>query len=382
MDRLQGLLPRWSVSLIQHHTGRTPGNVYFFGRLRREEKPKFLNSAIASPIQSSQGSLERGAHADTRLLEVWPRKVFGAIRATRIILPHWIPLVPLMDKEIVGTGVSIKEERRGVIEEIYLEIKEEPLDHVDEARDEVSEVKVESEFLAFNDLEDPRNEASEKDLCDTIEDCNTLKAPYVVEENEKKGSLAEDQAKQEESHEEVTHRKVNKKFKFIVCEVCGKTIYRERYIKIHMRVHTKEKPFTCDICSKNFTQKSSLVKHMRVHTNKRPYNCEICNKDFAEKYGLERHKRVHTKEKPYICEICNRAFAQNNERVRHIRLHTKEKPYSCQICNKTFTRNSSRVEHMKVHTKEKPYGCNTCKKVFALKSTLVRHMKVHTKEKL
>nr|XP_027211123.1 zinc finger protein 271-like [Penaeus vannamei] len=432
-------------------------------RLRRKEKPKFVFSALVSLVQSSQEppvlrpkerswkkefscflfyystfvvfSMLTNLHTDLRK---WEEAIMDPINAPVSILPDRIPLAPVMDKEIFGTGVCIKEElSEGVIEEIYLEIKEEPLDHADEARDEVSKAKEDRELLSFKDLQNLSHEESEKDSWD-IEDCNTLsRASFVAEENEKRCSSEEDQAKHKESHREVTHRKVARKLKRFLCEVCGKTFCNKTDIKIHMRVHTKEKPYSCDICNKAFStkkcqvlhirvhtkekphtcefcnkafsrksdqvrhkrvhtkekpyicdicsqafsQKNSLVKHMRIHTNEKPYSCEICNKDFSDKYDLARHIRVHTKEKPYICDVCNKDFSQKSLQVIHMRLHTKEKPYICQICNKAFTRNSCRVRHMKIHTKEKPYICKICKKAFSQNSCRVRHMRVHTKEK-
>nr|XP_027217604.1 zinc finger protein 836-like [Penaeus vannamei] len=178
-------------------------------------------------------------------------------RATMSILPDRIPLAPLMDKEIFGTGVSIKEELSGdVTEEMWLEVKEEPYDYADEANYEVSEVKVKNEFLSIRDLQDLKNEANEKDSCDIIEDCNTLsKASFVAEENEIKCSSEENEAKHKENHKDITQRKVDRKLKSFVCDVCGKIFYRKSCIQNHMRVHTKEKPYICDIAKKPFLRK-------------------------------------------------------------------------------------------------------------------------------
>nr|XP_027210847.1 zinc finger protein 271-like [Penaeus vannamei] len=299
-------------------------------------------------------------------------------RATMRILPDRIPLALLKDKEILGTGVSIKEElNEGVTEEI-LQIKEELFDHADEGRDEV---EVKHEFLSFQDLQDLRHKTKEKDSCD-IEDCNTLsRASIVAEENKKKCSSEEDQTKQKESCTEVTHRKVARKLKRFLCEVCGKTFRNNTDLKIHLRVHTKEKPYSCDICNKDFSTKKGIVRHIRVHTKEKPYSCEFCNKAFSRKSDQIRHKRVHTKEKPYCCAICNQNFTEKNSLVKHMRIHTNEKPYSCEICNKDFTDKYDLVRHMRVHTKEKPYICQICNMAFTRNSSRVRHMRIHTKEK-
>ncbi|XP_037772921.1 uncharacterized protein LOC119568461 [Penaeus monodon] len=75
-----------------------------------------------------------------------------------------MPLAPLSGKEIVGTGVSVKEElSEDVTDDACLEIKEEPLDG-DEARNDVCNVNVMHESHFFHNLHDLRHESHAKDF--------------------------------------------------------------------------------------------------------------------------------------------------------------------------------------------------------------------------
>ncbi|XP_037773036.1 zinc finger protein 383-like [Penaeus monodon] len=312
-------------------------------------------------------------------------------------------------KEIVGIGVSIKEELiEDVTEDTCLEIKEEPLDYGDETRNGVCNVNVIHESHFCHNLHDLRPEAHAKDSCNLVQDCNDMsKVQFGAKDCGKTW-------------------KVESTRKCFACEVCGKEVSQKSHINFHMGFHTMEMPYNCEICNKTFPSKSDLEKHVDVHTEGKLYNCEICSKVFSyepsffnhmlmhtvekpysyeicnkvisQKHNLVKNMRVHTKKKSYSCDTCSKTFSERRGLVKHIRVHKEEKPYNCEICNNTFlwkynlphsceickkafSKRSHLVMHIRVHTKERPYNCEICSNTFAWKNNLVRHMKIHTVDK-
>ncbi|XP_037772997.1 zinc finger protein 32-like [Penaeus monodon] len=253
-----------------------------------------------------------------------------------------MPLASVRGKEIFGTGISIKEEfSEYVTEDSCLEIKEEPLDYGDEARNEVCNVNVIHESHFFHNLHDVSHDAHAKDSCNLVQYCNV------------KERLKED-----------TQLKVESTKKCFACEVCGKELSQKRHVSIHMRVHTREKPYNCETCYKTFPSKGDLEKHGDIHIKEKPYNCEICSKTFSYKSSFLKHMIMHTEEKPYSCELCNKAFSRKHNLVKHTRVHTKKKSYSCETCNRAFSDRGHLITHIRVHTKEKPYKCEICENAF------------------
>ncbi|XP_042892309.1 zinc finger and SCAN domain-containing protein 2-like [Penaeus japonicus] len=307
------------------------------------------------------------------------------IKVTMSFLQDWMPLAPFTDEEIHGAEVRIKEEatedvtdetREDVTDETCLEIKEESLDYADEATDEASEAKLQEGCPFYNDVNDIKQEESEKDSDNALKYCNDalLIAPSVAECFTNKGSSNWDQATYMGNREEGAHgnwdrKRVHTKEKPNSSELCENAFSHKQALIEHMGVPTKGKSHSCQVCERAFTRKGHLVIHMRVHTKEKPYSCELCKKAFTRKGHLEGHMRIHTKEKPYSCQVCEKAFSHKKSVVDHMRVHTKEKPFSCQHCEKVFTRKYSLVCHMRVHTNEKPYGCETCKKAFSERAT-------------
>ncbi|CAG9763084.1 unnamed protein product [Ceutorhynchus assimilis] len=113
------------------------------------------------------------------------------------------------------------------------------------------------------------------------------------------------------------HKKSHEKPKpTIICNVCGKTIFRENFT-IHMRRHTGEKPFRCDLCEAAFIRSSLLTEHLRTHTNEKPYECTYCQKKFFVKTALNTHLLAHKGVKPYECELCLKRFYQRWQLRKH-----------------------------------------------------------------
>lgn len=50
-----------------------------------------------------------------------------------------------------------------------------------------------------------------------------------------------------------------------ICEVCGKTFARPRFLKKHQVVHAEVKPWKCDMCGQQFCQKTEYKLHMNGH---------------------------------------------------------------------------------------------------------------------
>ncbi|XP_037774672.1 zinc finger protein 383-like, partial [Penaeus monodon] len=194
---------------------------------------------------------------------------------TLSFLADWMPLAPLKDEEIYGTGITIKEElNEDVTKETYLDIKEDPFDYTDEGRDEGSKVKV--------DLQELRHEGM-KGLVYLIQDSTDI--------------------------DDVCYKKIhpiNFNDKPYRCQICNKTFTDTCSISRHMKAHTKKKPYNRKICNKTFSGRGHLLDHIRVHTEEKPYNCKICN------------KTLRTKKKSNNYEICNKAFSTKSGQVRHM----------------------------------------------------------------
>ncbi|XP_015807830.3 zinc finger protein OZF [Nothobranchius furzeri] len=178
-----------------------------------------------------------------------------------------------------------------------------------------------------------------------------------------------------------SYRKVQKKTKLFICDICGKHLSHNKSFNSHMKAHTGQKPFVCEFCGKSFNQKTHLNRHTRVHTGQKPFSCELCGKSFNQRTNLNTHMRVHTGQKPLACGLCGKSFNQRASLNNHMRVHTGQKPFACELCGKSFNQKASLNNHMRVHTGEKPFECQLCEKRFSDMSTLNRHMRVHTGHK-
>ncbi|XP_037773013.1 zinc finger protein 177-like [Penaeus monodon] len=231
-------------------------------------------------------------------------------------------------KKLSGIGVSVKEEiSEDGIEDTCLEIKEDPLDYGDEARNDVCNMEY---------------------SCNLDQDCSDMsKVSFWAKDCGK--TCSSDGVK-------------------VMCEGRQK---EDTQLKV-------EKPYNFEICNKTFPSKSDLEKHVDIHTERKPYNCEICKNTFLWKSYLVRHMRTHTKEKPYSCEICNNAFSCKKSLLRHMRTHTKEKPYKCGFAiaslRNAFLSEMSSISHIKYTQGETIESCRFSYKAFSYKGSLDIHM--------
>ena len=112
----------------------------------------------------------------------------------------------------------------------------------------------------------------------------------------------------------------------ISCEVCGKVLKNERYLKDHMIGHSAGKRFSCELCGKTFRWPNGLLKHKKFHSDVMPFSCNVCDKSFKEKATLQNHKIIHNKNLYFKCEICARTFSFQSALNRHcIRVHKFKK---------------------------------------------------------
>ncbi|XP_047468417.1 zinc finger and SCAN domain-containing protein 31-like, partial [Penaeus chinensis] len=213
---------------------------------------------------------------------------------TMSILADWMPLAPLTDEEIYGTGVSIKEKlSEDISEDTCIEIKEESFDYADQEVDEVNDEKVKHKCLYFHNFDELKHKSNAKNMCKLVQDryAMLLRAPFVPENSLNKISSDGVQLLHKKSLKQDKQPKVEATLKRFACEVYGKKFSQKRNININMRVHTKKKPYSCEICSKTFSQKCLLARHMIVHTKEKPFSCEICIKAFSCNYYLVEHMR-------------------------------------------------------------------------------------------
>ncbi|KAL4222948.1 hypothetical protein ACF0H5_018989 [Mactra antiquata] len=79
-----------------------------------------------------------------------------------------------------------------------------------------------------------------------------------------------------------------------LCHACDNTYTTKQKLRMHALIH-KDNCFLCDICGKSFFRQITLEKHISTHKLPRPHVCEICKKTFIHRSSLMRHKVAHEK---------------------------------------------------------------------------------------
>lgn len=79
-----------------------------------------------------------------------------------------------------------------------------------------------------------------------------------------------------------------------LCHACDNTYTTKQKLRLHALIH-KDNCFLCDICGKSFFRQLTLEKHISTHKLPRPHVCDTCKKSFIHRSSLMRHKSAHQK---------------------------------------------------------------------------------------
>lgn len=99
----------------------------------------------------------------------------------------------------------------------------------------------------------------------------------------------ENDSKIEDNIQVIFDKDKNKRY---VCHACNNTYTTKQKLKMHALIH-KDNCYLCDMCGKSFFREVTLQKHISTHMLPRPHVCIICRKSFIHRSSLMRHKAVH-----------------------------------------------------------------------------------------
>lgn len=88
--------------------------------------------------------------------------------------------------------------------------------------------------------------------------------------------------------EEESEKKAGGSFK--ECHIC-KLLVPKRSIRCHMLTH--DAPYICEVCGKTFARPRFLKKHQVVHAEVKPWKCEMCGQQFCQKTEYKLHMNGH-----------------------------------------------------------------------------------------
>lgn len=169
------------------------------------------------------------------------------------------------------------------------------------------------------------------------------------------------------------------------CKKCGREFSNTIALQAHSEtMHTQYfdatlNSFACKLCSKEVPTKQLIMHHINTsHFHVSTFLCDICGKSFWKESSLRAHRFTHSDTKPYMCQICLKSFKLKNSLRSHINTHNQERQFVCEECGKTFKKNSTLIEHKRHHSGEFPFRCDVCCKKFVSKSAQNTHMKSHT----
>ena len=142
------------------------------------------------------------------------------------------------------------------------------------------------------------------------------------------------------------------------CEACRQTFMREEESAAHMASDPhKQEPLMCDDCGFTTTTKTTFYSHIKFHHDKNIQVCELCSKEFNGTLKLKLHKRrFHAEKKP--CPICGEMIKSMWIHMKTMHTKDSDKKYQCDECGKGFVEQGKYESHkMSVHDKARPFLC-------------------------
>ncbi|XP_054478224.1 zinc finger protein 1035 [Anoplopoma fimbria] len=150
---------------------------------------------------------------------------------------------------------------------------------------------------------------------------------------------------------------------------------------------TGEDLYNCPVCSMQFSSKSGLLEHQnKQHRNEKPFVCELCGNTFAKRRYLKEHERRHRQknaapsvENKFKCTQCHTSFNTAQDLSVHMRLHAQKEvgQHRCDMCYKSFSHWSHLKQHQESHVGQVVYECTECDKAFAFPHLLEEHQQTH-----
>lgn len=185
-------------------------------------------------------------------------------------------------------------------------------------------------------------------------------------------------------------RQQSVRFNFQCPNKCGrrftsKTKLVKHLVTAHPPVTEAEKFIMCEICGKSISSKPHNLRNhiLRVHEGVIRHNCPHCGKGFFGKYPLRVHIfRMHEKErkirtnrqKSIHCDECPKTFLFETTLTHHKRRdHLGIKNFECEICPYKCYTGSDFKKHVKTHEEKEAPRCEKCGQVFGTQGALTNH---------
>lgn len=138
------------------------------------------------------------------------------------------------------------------------------------------------------------------------------------------------------------------------CDICDRTFTIKTDLLIHMLSHTdlaskvemhlrKYNVYTCGNCDRDFKTRKELYEHAPARTHK----CNVCDRSFFQKRTLRVHEYSHTPEYPYSCDVCGAMFTELNDLETHRMNHKSENAYKCDECDSDFKCQENLNQHIR-----------------------------------